>query len=651
MSSTRALGTKTSVVSAGAEELTQEVNEYLDPALASLHEALLYVLAGHLTFPLYQWLYQQTESYLTISALPGLNAIKSIGNYSASVQEQLILEFEKLPYKNASAAKKELFHGLVKFYKTIIVFKTDMSRKNLALKEEKLTNYHIEELSQEFDLLKQKLKEPQARIVKTQQEMTSDLNQLSEQKILDYYTVKLKRYLQNTIIETNQDCDKIVEALKDSKEDTSTLLGTIQEKINQINAYKIKKMEMAVNHLVDESPILFGISQLLNRLSVEEEELFCILAEKSESQKNRTLLDIADHVSSLKAYLLRQQSFLDEISAENFLKTVNIEVIVDSLCLIMARQSKLKFNSKWCSDKPNGLLQSLEKIKRAAMLTHAFSPIFAGAALQTRKEKIQSQLYLLDKISDEINSIQESLEKNKIKKQAFEDELSTKKHTLTASIKHKISSIRRKEMAAAEAQLDQIKNQYVNKLQLISEVYQKDSKQAESSDHFSLPKTKNYLAPGILSESAAAGCIALATVAFMTTTPIGWGIAATLMALSFLSTGIVCLIKAYNRYKKNKQLEQYDQKTQKIIVKSDEALKKNNVDSTTRRLMVEYQMTIKEDNATHNKIEVTCLREEMHQARLFINKETKKLFIGSIDDAHAEPVDIKNFQAQLRRFY
>lgn len=660
MSIVRDSGISSSVIEINEEELTEEINKHLDPALKALHTALLKALSGHLTLSLYQWLYQETEPYLQIAANAGLNAILSVANYSSAIQEKLSLEFEIKPYKSASDNKKKLFHELAKFYKTIILFKTDMGRKILAVKEEKITEYYLNELDNKVNLIKQSLRKPQERILATQNEMMTDLDQLTEEAVLDFHTKKIKAHLQNSINENISEYDTILEELKDSKEDPSQLLSHVQGKINKINESKIEDLKFDTETFVEELPVLFGISQLLSRLESEQEEYILLLEKQSETKKIQTLKEIFDQAEALKKNLLRQQAFLEEISTVNTVNTVNVDPIIDSLSQIMIQQSRFSYHSAWCSEKSDGILKSLENIKRAAMLTNAFSPIFSGTALQTRYEKIHSQFYVLDKIKAGIKEIQDNIENNKIKKEQFKSAMLKKNNELKISLKHKVEGIYRKETSVAQNQLSKIKLQYIQRLKTVIDISQKEISQSNQrgqlipSPHvkkkFSLPKSRNYLIPGVVNEFLAATLTGLAFAAFMTTTPIGWGIAATLAATCCVSIGTVFLTKAYNRHKKNNLLKQFDQNTQEDLFQINEDLKKEKIDSSTRHFIIKHGMTVDKNYRSQDKDEVAYVMKDKHQIRFFLNVKTKNFHVCSNDHSRKVRVDTKNFQAQLRQF-
>src|SRR5579872_5166443 len=172
-------------VGSSFEEMTQSVNEYLDPALSALHTAFLHAFAKYPTLSLYKWLHAETLSYLQNAASAGFNATDYLENYCTSVQHQLSITLETKPYKNTSERKKELFNQLIHFYKSIIIFKLEIGKKILAVNDDDVTRKYIDRLGYDFESIKKKHNHYFKEIETIHTDIENDLAQLTHEKVLE----------------------------------------------------------------------------------------------------------------------------------------------------------------------------------------------------------------------------------------------------------------------------------------------------------------------------------------------------------------------------------------------------------------------------------------------------------------------------------
>lgn len=642
-------------IGSSLEEMTYSINEDLNLHLANLDVALLDAFNDHFTLPFYKWLYLETQSYLH-AAQSAMNVEEHIKNYTEHVQQKLISELQKECYKKISIRKQELFHYLIKFYKAIMLFKADIGKRVVVGSDDAMTSYCIEELNKQILSAQHKIIEPRKRITKIQVEIEEDLEQLTLENVLVSYALNIDRHLQHELWAIPQDFERALTELKDSKDAPHQLLVQAEKKIAEIKQLKISEKKWGINNnLMDEMKISCGISQLFNRLESEEKELGELCGNNPDDEKSITLKVALEKIMDVTEVLLQQKDFLSKAFAGGFVSSVELKPCIDALCEKVTQQTKKPFSvfSKWRSKNPCSILSSLEEIRYAAQCAYAISPICNDIALQKRRDKIELKLEIVNKKFNEMTEVINDLKKNSEKTKKLKIEFFDKKRKLEPLVKRKFEEIHRKKIKETQMRLDILKNQYLIQFDLIADQCKKKIKfkeKTEQPEHFCLPKVRKYLIPGVVSEFAGVGVAALAAVAFISTTPVGWGVAAAITAGSLLIAGGVFLSKAYHRYKDNKLIKQYEKSDQKDSYETNKNLKKLKICSTTRRLIIENKLTMDRNSFNQDKKEVVLVKKGFNKARLFWNKDTKKLRVGSLHSVAKEPVDMLNINNQLNRF-
>ncbi len=656
-------------VGSSVEELTQGVNEYLDPALANLHFALLDAFANHPTLPLYKWLNQETTTFLMNAASASMNMGEYIANYFEEVQEKLIYDLEKDTYKKSAERKKDLFYHLIKFYKAVMLFKADIGKRILSVSDDSVTIAYIEKLNEQYEIAKKIYLEYQEMINKIQREIEDDFQYLTVEKFLNNFTKILKSDLENQLIFFSRKYQEKIKYFRESKLDSTQLLLQVEEELHQLNHTnndKIQRRDFDINNLVDESIISSILSQQFSRLDDEINNNVYFFEEKLQENCQATFGKVFRWIAEARSDLLRQKSILDILSAEDSVKFVDIEPSIQSLRLSVSKQSQLSFHSKWCSKNPGSIFSSLDEIQRAATFTYALSPICNLNTLRARREKIDIKLYTLDEKLQEMKAFEDELDKFNNKTLLLKKEFTDKKNKLAISSKSKVSYMQKKVFEETQAQLNVSRNQYrenlkniarqcrlhienQNNLNMIVQVSASKSSFSIDQHHFALPKSRKYLLPGIFSGFSGVAIASLFAV-FTATTPVGLIVAVSMASALLLTGTAVFLTKAYNCFKKNKMLRQHDEAIQENLFRANDLLKKKKFDSTTRHLMMKYNITI--DKSVNDNLgkKVKCVMAGINFAQFFLDAESGKLQIVSEDNSKIELVDAKNFQAQLGRF-
>src|SRR5579872_84758 len=412
-------------VGSSFEEMTQSINEYLDPALSALHTAFLHAFAKHPTLSLYKWLHAETLSYLQNAASAGFNATDYLENYCTSVQHQLSTALETKYYKNTSERKKELFNHLINFYKNIIIFKLEIGKKILAVNDDDVTRNYIDRLGYTFESVKNKYINSFKEIYTIHTDIENDFSQLTHEKIFENIDVipLVKNSVNKQLASITTRYETTLTTFNEPTVEPSELLVLVQNEIKRAREDKIQEEKINLKRLINTSPMMNDIVGKFIILKNHEEDITAV----HENKKNMSRLDeIFNSINDVIEDLLRQKSLIHILSAEN-VKPINLDESIELLRNTVCKQADRFTNREWCSEKKGSVIEALVKVKDAGTMTYIFGPVCNAETLQDRFNHLNKTLCSLEEKIEYIDRIKIKIKEIKTKTEELNTAFEAKK--------------------------------------------------------------------------------------------------------------------------------------------------------------------------------------------------------------------------------
>ncbi len=635
----------TTEVGSSAEQLTSPVNEHLLTSLDNLHKALQIALDKHAILSLYNWLYDATLSFIK-SAACAIDEDQHVLNYITVVIEDLGGKLSQPQYKHITSRKRNLLDQLVELYKAIMQVCVRAGR-NSILTQDDISTTAIVSISNQIELLLSRIESSKEDIAEQQERIKTALTQFTPARALENhpglsdYRLALTRQL-TSLTDTFHSTQFEVQ---DEKEKPAELIDKIQAEIARVRALSLD--------VADSETDLLANSQAKNRIDHQFEYLR--QSERTHANLLTVNIDVeAKKAETITADLARQKQMIETLSERKSHHTDDLGKNLDTF----ANTAKAQGHSgPWHSEENDGVQGALASLRLTLRFVESMS-FSVRDELVLRKRELQSQIHTINGKVQDLKESQNDAKESQAETKRLDAEYVAKQKQVAHAMPAIFAKQKQTEKRLAEALLNKAKSVYFLQLEMRKKHYREKINENEHYK-FKLPSPKPFAyftglsGIGILGTTtlAVAGfAFKVAALAFIVSNPAGWITGLAVGTAALLASASVFGTKSYNRYKKNKLLNQFETYEKEALFKQNQTLKEQKIETTTRHLMMRHGIKIKPDAVASTQGDAACyiVGKESEQVQLFLNVARKELFFKSGHRAITVAKEATEFRAQVK---